>query len=190
MRLSADVLARIFLGEITRWDDPALAALSPDEPLPRAPIVVVTRADGSGTSAAFTEYLANANPRFEAKVGTGLTVSFPVGLSALGNAGVTSQVRSTPNAVGDAELSFAAPASDGAYPVAALSYVVVRQEQPDTRKALALVRFLAWVLRDEQALATPLGYAPLPDAPLQYARGALATLRSHGKPLTPGLAFD
>ncbi len=225
LRLSSDVLARIFLGEITRWDDPALVVLNPGEALPAAAIVVVTRADGSGTSAAFSTYLANGNSTFRAKLGAGLTVSFPVGVGALGNAGMTSQVRSTPNALGYAELSvarganlacaalqndrgaFVSPevdavraalagpsslpgARDAAYPVTATSYVVLRGEQPDTAKALALVRFLTWVLAEGQAMAPGLGYAPLPDALVAQARHALGSVSSRGKRLKPGLASD
>jgi phosphate transport system substrate-binding protein len=106
MKLSPELLAQIYLGEVTRWDAPEIRALNPKVALPSGPITVVYRSDGSGTTAIFTELLARASATFRERVGSGKSVRFPTGLGAKGNEGVTGVVRSTPLSVAYTELAY------------------------------------------------------------------------------------
>jgi phosphate transport system substrate-binding protein len=106
LRLTGPVLAEIFLGQITRWDDPAITALNPGINLPAAPITVVHRSDGSGTTYIFSNYLSSVDPAWAAKVGTGKTLKWPVGEGAEGNGSVTSTVYLTPGAIGYVEQAY------------------------------------------------------------------------------------
>src|SRR2546423_4615822 len=107
LRFSPDVIADIFLGKITKWNDPKIAADNPGVTLPAADITVVHRSDGSGTSAVFTDYLSKVSSEWKDKVGTGTSPSWPVGLGGKGNEGVTGQVKQTPNTIGYIELAYA-----------------------------------------------------------------------------------
>ncbi|HQR30305.1 MAG TPA: phosphate ABC transporter substrate-binding protein PstS, partial [Anaeromyxobacteraceae bacterium] len=107
LRLDAAALADVFLGKITRWNDPRIAALNPGVKLPDAAFAVVRRSDGSGTTYVFTDYLSKVSPEWKAKVGTGKSVSWPVGLGGKGNEGVTGLVKQTPGAIGYVELAYA-----------------------------------------------------------------------------------
>jgi phosphate transport system substrate-binding protein len=107
LRFSPETIVDIFLGKITRWDDDRIKADNPDVALPAAPLTVVHRSDGSGTSAVFTNYLSKVSPEWKQKVGEGTSPSFPVGLGGKGNEGVTGQVKQTPNTIGYVELAYA-----------------------------------------------------------------------------------
>ena len=107
LRFSPATIADIFLGKITRWDDERIKADNPDVALPSAPLTVVHRSDGSGTSAVFTNYLSKVSPEWKEKVGEGTSPSFPVGLGGKGNEGVTGQIKQTPNTIGYVELAYA-----------------------------------------------------------------------------------
>jgi phosphate transport system substrate-binding protein len=117
LRLTPDVLADIFLGRIARWDDARLVDLNPDVALPHWPIAVVHRSDGSGTTWLWTDYLAKVSPEWQARVGRGMAVRWPVGLGAKGNEGVTGQVKNLPGAIAYIEHVYAV--SNG-LPVAAI----------------------------------------------------------------------
>ena len=106
LHLTGPVLARIFLGQITRWDDPAITALNPGITLPGASITVVHRSDGSGTTYIFSNYLSSVNPTWAAKVGTGKTLNWPAGEGAEGNGSVTSTVDRTPFSIGYIEQAY------------------------------------------------------------------------------------
>ena len=107
LRLSGPLLADIFLGEVTRWNDAAIAALNPGVALPDRDILVVRRSDGSGTTFVFTEYLAAVSPTWQERVGVGKAVNWPAGLGAKGNEGVTGQVKAAPGAIGYVEQVYA-----------------------------------------------------------------------------------
>jgi len=107
LHFTPEVLAGIFLGRITRWDDAALARENPQVKLPDAAIVPVHRADGSGTTYVFTDYLAKVSPEWERSVGRGTSVNWPVGLGGKGNEGVAGLVKQTPNTIGYVELIYA-----------------------------------------------------------------------------------
>jgi phosphate transport system substrate-binding protein len=107
LRLTQDVLADIFLGKITKWNDPRIAGINKGVKLPSADIVVAHRSDGSGTTDIFTNYLATVNAEWRTKVGRGKAVNWPVGLGGKGNEGVAGVVQQTPGAIGYVELAYA-----------------------------------------------------------------------------------
>jgi phosphate transport system substrate-binding protein len=100
-------LAGIFLGTIKKWNDPAIAGPNPGVALPANDIVVVHRADASGTTYCWVDYLSKVSKDWETKVGRGTSVNWPVGLGGKGNEGVTGQVKQTPNSIGYVELIYA-----------------------------------------------------------------------------------
>ena len=106
IKLTGAALGDIFLGKITKWNDPALTALNPGVPLPAADIAVVRRADGSGTSFIFTNYLSKVNAEWKAKVGEGTAVNWPIGAGGKGNEGVAAFVQRLPNSIGYLEYAY------------------------------------------------------------------------------------
>jgi len=233
LALTPELVADIFLGNVARWDDERIRAVNPARALPSAPITVVHRADGSGTSAALTTYLSKASPAWRTIVGAGTSPRFPVGVGAKGNEGVTAFVKSTPLSLGYVELAYArqaqlamasvrngagkfvAPSVDaitraaqsttipadpaarislvdapdeGAYPIAAVSYVVLPAESRDRGKAEPLAAFLWWAVHEGQSTASSLDYAPLPPALVARAERALGELRADGRPLLAPVA--
>ena len=107
LKLSSEVVADIFLGKVTKWNDPRIAADNPGIKLPAQPIIVVHRSDGSGTTSIFTDYLSSVSPQWAAKVGKGASVKWPVGLGGKGNEGVAGQIKTIKNAIGYVELAYA-----------------------------------------------------------------------------------
>jgi phosphate transport system substrate-binding protein len=107
MVLDGDTLARIYLGDITKWDDAAILKLNPKLNLPSAAIAVVHRADGSGTTFNFTDYLSKVSPEWKSKVGSGTAVEWPAGVGAKGNEGVSGNIGQTRNAIGYVEYAYA-----------------------------------------------------------------------------------
>jgi phosphate transport system substrate-binding protein len=107
LKFDADTLAGIYLGQITNWDDPKIAALNPDAKLSDLPLVVVHRSDGSGTTFIFCDYLCHVSPVWAKTVGKSTSVKWPVGLGGKGNEGVAGQIQQLPGAVGYVELAYA-----------------------------------------------------------------------------------
>jgi phosphate transport system substrate-binding protein len=107
LKLDGPLVADIFLGQVTRWSDPRILALNAGTKLPDTAITVAHRADSSGTTAVFTDYLGKVSPAWRAQVGAGKAVKWPVGLGGKGNEGVTGTVKSTPGAIGYVELAYA-----------------------------------------------------------------------------------
>jgi phosphate transport system substrate-binding protein len=107
MKLTGQVLGDIYLGKLTRWNDPAITALNPGLALPDAAIAPVRRADGSGTSFNFTNYLSKVNPEWKSKVGEGTAVNWPTGAGGKGNEGVSAFVQRLPNSIGYVEFAYA-----------------------------------------------------------------------------------
>jgi phosphate transport system substrate-binding protein len=107
LNFTPEALAGIFLGKITKWNDPAIVAPNKDVKLPAEDIVVVHRADGSGTTYCWTDYLSKVSDEWKTKVGKGTSVNWPVGLGGKGNEGVTGTVKNTPNSIGYVELIYA-----------------------------------------------------------------------------------
>jgi phosphate transport system substrate-binding protein len=107
LNFTPDALAGIFLGKITKWNDPAIAGVNKGVNLPANDIVVVHRADGSGTTYIWTDYLSKLSNEWKTKVGNGTSVNWPVGLGGKGNEGVTGTIKNTPNSIGYVELIYA-----------------------------------------------------------------------------------
>src|SRR5215212_699640 len=107
VNFAPDVLADIFLGRVTKWNDARLVAANAGTALPDTPITVVHRSDGSGTTFIFCDYLSKVSPAFKSAVGAGTSVQWPAGVGAKGNEGVAGLVRQTPGAIGYVELVYA-----------------------------------------------------------------------------------
>jgi len=112
LKFTGDVIAGIYMGDITKWNDPAIQALNPGVQLPNQPITAVHRSDGSGTTYAFTDYLSTVNAKFKSTVGTSTSVQWPAdktasGVGASGNAGVAGTTFNTPSAIGYVDVIYA-----------------------------------------------------------------------------------
>ena len=223
--LSSDVIAGIFLGKITKWNAPEIAALNKGVSLPNKDILVVHRSDASGTSYVFTDYLTTVSQAWKSGPGKGKEVQWPVGLGGKGNEGVTGTVKQTPGSIGYVELAFArqnklpfaavknssgamvlpsiesitaagagmasklpptsdlrvsivnAPGKD-AYPISAMTFILIYQNQPDPAKGKKLIDFLKWAIHDGQASAANLDYAPLPKNVVAMLDKRLSTVKT------------
>ena len=107
LKFTPDALAGIFLGKITKWNDPAIASVNPGAKLPANDIIVVHRSDGSGTTYMWVDYLSKVNAEWKSKVGVGTSISWPVGLGGKGSEGVSGLVKQTANSIGYVELVYA-----------------------------------------------------------------------------------
>ena len=107
MVLDGETLSKIFLGQIKKWNDPAIAKLNPKVPLPNMAILTAHRSDGSGTTFNFTNYLGKVNPEWQSKVGADTAVSWPGGIGGKGNAGVAASVQQTVGSIGYVEYAYA-----------------------------------------------------------------------------------
>jgi len=108
LRLDAPTIVDIFMGNVTKWNHPRIAALNPDLTLPDRDLLVVHRSDGSGTTFVFVDYLSKVSDLWRTNVGAATSVSWPVGLGGKGNEGITQQVKQTEGAIGYVELVYAA----------------------------------------------------------------------------------
>jgi phosphate transport system substrate-binding protein len=107
LKLTGPILTDIFLGKITKWNDPKVQAINTGQSLPAEDILVVHRSDGSGTTFVWTEYLSNISPAWDQQIGKGKSVQWPIGVGAPGNEGVANTIRNTPNSIGYIELAYA-----------------------------------------------------------------------------------
>ena len=155
LRLSADSLAGIFLGKIKTWQDPELRKDNPGVNLPKTPIIVAHRSDGSGTSNIFTTYLAAVSPEWQKKVGKGISVSWPEGLGGKGSEGVTGVVKQTPGGIGYVELTYA---KENNLPVAEIRNQAGKWVEPSAAGTTAAID----AFKDELAkdVRTPIVNAP------------------------------
>jgi phosphate transport system substrate-binding protein len=215
-------LAGVFLGKITKWNDPELINANPGVKLPAADIIVVHRSDSSGTTFIWVDYLCKVSPEWETKVGRGAAVNWPVGLGGQGNEGVAGQIKQTPNTLGYVELIYAiqnkmtygkvknvagefveanlasvtaaaagaaksmpddlrvsitnAPGK-GAYPVSSFTWLLIPAKIADPTKKKVLTDFLAWMLKDGQAMTAALSYAPLPMEVVAKETKAIAKIK-------------
>jgi len=160
LKLSREAYAGIFLGKITKWNDPKIAAVNAGAKLPDTPITVVTRSDGSGTTFVFTTHLAAINPDWKSGPGAGKSVNFPVGVAGKGNPGVTALIKQTPGSIGYIEYGYAVQTKT---PMAMLEnkagkYVDV--DLPSAARALAAVELpadlRAWLPDPTSADAYPI----------------------------------
>jgi len=107
LKLTGPIIADIFLGKITKWNDPKIQSINSGLSLPAEDIVVVHRSDGSGTTFVWTDYLSNVSSAWEQQIGKGKSVQWPIGVGAPGNEGVANSINTTPNAIGYVELTYA-----------------------------------------------------------------------------------
>jgi phosphate transport system substrate-binding protein len=107
VKFTPDVLAGIFLGTITKWNDPAITSVNPGINFPDKPIIVIHRSDGSGTTFIWTDYLSKVSADWKSKVGSNTSVQWPIGLGGKGNEGVAGSIRQLPGAIGYVELIYA-----------------------------------------------------------------------------------
>jgi len=161
LRLSGPVIARIFLGQITRWNDPAIVALNPGADIPDVPVNVVHRSDGSGTTYIFSNYLSAVDPAWASRIGTGKSLHWPVGVGARGNPGVAQTVAHTPFSIGYIERSY----SKG--PI--LNYAAIRNQAgnyttPSTASITAAAAQKPGITRPTSRSSTSLGLTATPSA--------------------------
>jgi phosphate ABC transporter phosphate-binding protein len=155
LRFTPEILAGIFLGKIHKWNDPTIREFNRSVTLLDAEIIVVHRADGSGTTFAFTDFLSKTNPAWKSAVGAGTTVNWPTGRAAQGNDGVASLVEQVPNSIGYTELSFAIQRQ--------LSYGTVRNAAGNFTQANLLTLAVA-AAGSSSNILTPITNAPGRDA--------------------------
>jgi len=222
LNFTGEALAGIYLGKITKWNDPELTKANPGVKLPDATIVVVHRSDGSGTTFVWTDYLSKVSKEWETKVGRANSVNWPVGLGGKGSEGVTGAVKQQQNSIGYVEVIYAlqnklqygkvknqagnfvapelkgvtaaaagalkeipedfrvsitnAPGNDS-YPISTFTYMLIPEKISDPAKKKAITDFLAWALRDGQAMAEPLQFASLPKAVADKAVKQIAKIQ-------------
>jgi phosphate transport system substrate-binding protein len=136
LQLTPAAIAGIYLGTIKSWQDPEITKANPGVKLPKTSIVVVHRADGSGTTGIFTEYLSAISPEWKGKVGFGTSVGWPVGLGGKGNEGVTGQVNNAAGSIGYVELAYA---QQNKLPVAAVENLAGKFIQPSIGSTSAAI---------------------------------------------------
>ncbi len=161
VQISGENLADIFLGKIKTWHDPALAKDNPGVTLPSSNIVVVHRADSSGTTNAFTTYLSSVSSEWKDKIGKGTQVQWPVGLGGKGSEGITGQLRQTPGAIGYVELTFAA---QNKLPVASIGNQAHKYVVPGTASTTAAIAAFADQLTKDPRVPIVNPPASAPDA--------------------------
>lgn len=159
LTLSPEATAGIFLGSITKWDDPLIAASNAGLKLPAENITVAHRSDGSGTTFVFTDYMSKVSADWKAKVGAGTSVQWPVGVGAKGNEGVTGLVKQTPNSIGYVELIYA---EQQKLPVATLKNAAGQLVKPSLDSITAAAASIAGQMPDD--LRVSITNAPGPTA--------------------------
>ena len=174
LRLTGELVADIYLGRVTKWNDARIASVNPGVSLPDKEIYPVFRLDGSGTTYVFTHYLSSVSPAWAESVGTGKSLTFPRGVAATGTPGVAGLVEKIPGAE--------------AYPISCFSWVMLYRNQSysgrtreQAEQTLAVLRWL--VGPEAQNLAAREHYAPLPTAVAARAVELLDSVTYGGKPL-------
>lgn len=165
MHLTGQVLGDIYLGKIAKWSDPAIKALNPSLNLPDAPIAVVRRADGSGTTFIFTNYLSKVNAEWKSKVGEGTAVNWPTGAGGKGNEGVAAFIGRLPNSIGYVEYAYVKQNK--------MSYALVQNAagkfvQPDSSAFKAAAANATWDKTFYQILTNQPGEASWPISNATY----------------------
>ncbi len=203
IKLTGAVLGDIYLGKVTKWNDAALTALNPGVPLPDADISVVRRADGSGTSFIFTNYLSKVNAEWKSKVGEGTAVNWPVGAGGKGNEGVAAFVKQNKMTftllknkdgifVPPSDTNFKAAAAGAdwkksffqitteqtgkdAWPLTNPTYILMYKTQDKPVNASNALKFFEWAYGNGDQAADDLDYVPLPDSVKALVRQHWAT---------------
>lgn len=170
LQLKSEALANIFLGKITKWNDPAITSTNPGAKLPDTPILVAHRSDGSGTTGIFTSFLSAVSPEWKSKVGTNISVKWPTGLGGKGSEGVTGLVKQSEGSIGYVELSYA---EENHLPVVAIGNKAGKFIAPSAQSASAAIdAFKAELAKD---VRTPIVNPPA-NAPNAYPISGLTFL--------------
>ena len=195
LRLDVGVLADIFAGRVTRWSAPAIRALNPKRRLPDLPIAVIHRADGSGTSRAFSDFLSASDRWRVSHVGDTSEVQWPIGTPAEGNAGVALEVKVREGAIGYVELSYARqnrlsvaairvhegefvlPGTDPSlYPAMVATWLIVDPTRLAPERASAFVRFVSWAQQEGSTQTRELEYTQPSADSVAYFDSLLAAI--------------
>ena len=162
MSLTIDIISDIYLGKITKWNDPAIQALNPNLELPNKSIVPVRRADGSGTTYLFSK---NLSKEFQEKVGVGKTLAWPVGVGGKGNEGVAAYVKQLPYSIGYVENAYA---KSNGLPTPAIdkvmkgeSFIIMYKQSANPEAAKEVKAFYLWGMTKGKKFAEDLHYYPL-----------------------------
>jgi phosphate transport system substrate-binding protein len=183
LKLSGRVLGDIYLGRISRWNDPAIAALNPAIALPSENITVVHRSDSSGSTFLWSSYLAESHPDWHARQGAHAELAWPVGVGGAGNEGVAAYVDRTRASLGYVEYQYAkqhrlsyvsvddksgkfvvpsrATFESQSWPLTAASYILLKTSPSSAAQSLAVLKFLSWALEHGAQTARKLNYVPL-----------------------------
>jgi phosphate transport system substrate-binding protein len=211
IKLTGQVLGDIYLGKITKWNDAALTALNPGVPLPDAAISVVRRADGSGTSFIFTNYLSKVNPEWQAKVGEGTAVNWPTGAGGKGNVeyAYVKQNKMTYTLLKNKDGNFATPddanfkaaaasadwaktfyqvlteqAGKDSWPLTGATFIMMQKAQEKPANAANSLKFFEWAYLNGDKMAEELEYVSLPDAVKALVRKQWSEIKdASGKPI-------
>lgn len=177
--LTGEIVADIYLGKITKWNDKRIAELNSNVKLPDASINVVRRSDGSGTTFIFTRYLSTVSDEWKSRVG--VAIEWPVGIGAKGNEGVAGNVKQTKNSIGYVEYAFAKQnqisyaslkvgdktliagrqSFQTDWPIAAPTYILMNKNPVDKQKSKLALDFFKWCYENGDAMAEELDYVPL-----------------------------
>lgn len=179
--LTGEVIADIYLGKITKWNDKRIVELNSQLKLPDANINVIRRSDGSGTTFLFTEYLSKVSQDWKTKVGSGTAVEWPVGVGAKGNDGVAGNVKMSANSIGYVEYAFAKQnqisyaalkigdkvinagkqSFQSDWPIAAPTYILMQRNPANKQKSKLALDFFKWAYDNGDTMADELDYVPL-----------------------------
>jgi phosphate transport system substrate-binding protein len=168
LKLTGPVLADIYLGKITKWNDKEIAAINPGIKLPSLAIASVHRADGSGTTFVFTDYLSMQSPEWKEKVGSSTSVSWPVGAGAKGSDGVAGTVRQIPGGIGYDESAYVEQnhlndqPGEASWPIESATFVLLPTDPKDPSQSGAVKKFFDWGFSHGGDIAKGLLYIPLP----------------------------
>jgi phosphate transport system substrate-binding protein len=207
LKLTGQVLGDIYLGKISKWNDAAIKALNPTLALPDAAIAQVRRADGSGTTFIFTNYLSKVNAEWKSKVGEGTAVNWPVGAGGKGNEGVAAFVARLPNSMGYVEFvkpeddSFKAAAAGAdwtksfyqiltnqpgkdAWPISGATFILMHTKQDKPANATEVLKFFSWAYKNGEKSAADLDYVPMPKPVIAAIEKAWGEIKdASGKPV-------
>lgn len=179
--LTGDVVADIFLGKITKWNDKRITDLNPNAKLPNEAIIVVRRSDGSGTTFLFTKYLSSVSQEWNTKIGAAAAIEWPVGVGAKGNEGVAGNVKQAKYSIGYVEYAFAKQnqisytslkvgdkvlvagkeSFQKDWPIAAPTYILMHKNPTDKQKSKLALDFFKWAYDNGDKMADDLDYVPL-----------------------------
>ena len=185
MNLDGPTIADIFLGKITKWNNPKIASNNPKVKLPDAAIAVVRRSDGSGTTYIFTKYLSSVSKEWSDKIGTGTAIEWPVGIGAKGNEGVAGNIKLTKNSIGYVEYAYAKqnglahtaindiqPSKttfQSSWPITAPTYIIMHRKAANLNDSKEALKFFEWAYKNGDKMADELDYVPLSDIQKKFS---------------------